>query len=131
MTPEETIQAITKKLTDYMIDIRDVIATRIRQTTEWKDIQRIPQNELAKYINNYYEDSPQYFWISCRLSGEDPIKKDLSKCIPILWDQEFDCEAYRNIGFNDGMAIVVTNLFQILGMEKEATDTFEATYNDD
>jgi hypothetical protein len=131
MTPEETIQAIIKKLTDYMIDIRDVIATRIRQTTEWKDIQRIPQNELAKYINNYYEDSPQHFWISCRLSGEDPIKKDLSKCIPILWDQEFDCEAYRNIGFNDGMAIVVTNLFQILGMEKEATDTFEATYNDD
>lgn len=131
MTPEETIQAIIKKLTDYMIDIRDVIATRIRQTTEWKDIQRIPQNELAKHINDNDEDSPQHFWISCRLSGEDPIKKDLSKCIPILWDQEFDCEAYRNIGFNDGMAIVVTNLFQILGMEKEATDTFEATYNDD
>lgn len=131
MSPEEKLQAITKKLLHYKEDIRDVIATRIRQTPEWVLIKSIPINELAKHINDYDEDSPQHFWISCRLSGEDPIMKDLSQCIPILWDQEFDCEAYRNIGFNDGMAIVVTKLFQLLGMEDEATATFEATYNDD
>jgi len=114
-----------------MNDIRDVIANRVKETPEWVLISNIPQNELPKHINDYGEDTPQHFWISCKLSGEDPIKKNLSKCIPILWNQEFDCETYRNIGFNDGMAIVVTNLFDILGMEKEASETFEATYNDD
>lgn len=131
MSPEEKLKAVTEKLLYYMNDIRDVIATRIKQTPEWVLISKIPQNELPKHINVYDEDTPQHFWISCKLSGEDPLKKDLSKCIPILWNQEFDCEAYRNIGFNDGMAIVVTNLFDILGMEKEASETFEATYNDD
>lgn len=129
MSPEEKLKAVTEKLLAYKNDIRDVIISRIKETSDWQQIQKYSKNQLPKHINDYDEDSPQHFWISCKLTGEDPLTKDLSKCIPILWDQEFECEDYRSIGFNDGMAIVVTNLFGVLGMEKEASETFEATYD--
>jgi len=131
MSPEEKLKAITEKLITYKNDVRDAIAYRIKQTAEWKRIHEYPQNELAKHINDYDEDTPQHFWISCRLTGEDPLMKGLGKSIPILYDEEFDCESYRNIGFNDGMAIAVMNLFDILDMQEEASDTFEAVYDDD
>lgn len=127
-TPE---QIIKEKLLELLNDVRFNAEDRIRNTELFKDIGSIEEIDLPKHINDYPVGSPGHHIITCRLSGEDPFEKDLSLCMQILWDVEFDYEDYQNIGYNDGQATTLSILFNALGMKTEATQAMEATYNSD
>lgn len=127
-TPE---QLIKEKLLELLNGVRLNVELRVRDTETYQEVSNFKDIELPLHINNYSEDSPEHFIISCRLSGEDPFEKDLSRCVQILWNVEFNMEEYQNIGYNDGQATILSILFNALGMEKEATQAMEATYNYD
>jgi hypothetical protein len=123
--------ALIEKLLYYKNDVRDNMEYRVKECASYKEIMGFPDEELPLRINAWNEGSPQHFLISCRLSGDDPLTKDLSKCIELLWDVEFDMEAYKNIGYNDGLASVTSTLLDIAGMKDEAAQAIDATYNFD
>jgi hypothetical protein len=123
--------AIIKELLRQKDDVRDNTTIRIKDTEVYKKIQDIPKKDLALHINEYNPDSPAHFLITCRLSGDDPFKKDFNKCIELLYDVEFNMEAYRNIGYNDGLAVLTSILLRIAGFEKDADAAIQATYNAD
>lgn len=125
------LDSLVKKLLELKEDVRDNMEYRIKEASEYKELMEIPQDKLPLHINDYDPDSAKHFIIKCRLSGEDPFKKDLAKCSEILYDVAFDMEAYTNIGYNDGLATAVSMLLNIAGLEKEATQALEATYSCD
>lgn len=127
-TPE---QIIKEKLLELLNEVRFNAENRIRNTEEYREIAAIKDIDLPKHINDYPAGSPKYYIISCRLSGEDPFEKNLSLCMQILWDVEFDMEDYQNIGYNDGQATTLSMMFNALGMKEEATQAMEATYKFD
>lgn len=127
-TPE---QIITAKLLELLNDVRFNAEDRIKETEIYQEIAAIEDIDLPKHINDYPAGSPGHHIISCRLSGEDPFEKNLSLCMQILWDVEFDYEDYQNIGYNDGQAVTLSIMFNALGMKEEATQAMEATYKSD
>jgi len=132
MNLDKTIlDSLVKKLLELKDDVRDNVEYRIKETSIYKELQAIPQDKLPLHINDYEQDSAKHFIIKCRLSGEDPFKKDLAKCSEILYDVEFDVEAYCNVGYNDGLATSVSMLLSIAGLEDEAKQALEATYSCD
>lgn len=126
----DAYKAIIEKLLYYKDDVQDNTVYRIKETYLYKELQAIPEEDLGRYINKYPTDSASHFFISCRLSGDDPFEKDLLKCVGLLNDIAFDIEAYRNIGYNDGLASLTSTLLTIVGMDKEATQAIDATYSD-
>lgn len=127
-TPE---QIITEKLLELLNDVRFNAEDRIKETETYQEIDAIEDIDLPKHINDYTAGSPGHHIISCRLAGEDPFEKNLSLCMQILWDVEFDYEDYQNIGYNDGQAVTLSIMFNALGMKEEATQAMEATYKSD
>lgn len=127
-TPE---QIIKEKLLELLNDVRFNAEDRIRNSQVYQEIAAIEDIDLPKHINDYYTGSPGHHIISCRLSGEDPFEKDLSLCMQILWDVEFDYEDYQNIGYNDGQATTLSIMFNAIGMKEKVTQAMEATYNSD
>lgn len=121
--------ALIAELIRYKDDVRDNMEYRVKESAPYKELMGLPDEELPLRINAWYDDSPQHFIISCRLSGDDPIKKDLAKCIELLYDIEFDMDAYKNIGYNDGLASATSSLLNIVGMKDEAAQAIDATYN--
>jgi len=125
------IDLLVKKLIELKEDARYNIACRVKDSSAYKEVESIPENELPLHINDHDPDSPKHFLISCRLSGDDPFEKDLCKCVEILYDVEFNMDSYREIGYNDGLATSVSMLLDIVGMEKEANQAREAIYSCD
>jgi hypothetical protein len=131
LTTEEKLNAVIKMLQTIKMDSRFCIADKIRNNSDYKSLMDITDRDLPLHINDYDPETPQHFIISCRLSGEDPIEKNLSKCIELLYDQEFSYEDYKNIGYNDGQASAVCRVFEALGMNEDAKQAIDATYNFD
>lgn len=127
-TPEQIIKS---KLLELLSDVRGNAEERVKESPLYKEIEAISDRDLPKHINDYPTGSAGHHIISCRLSKEDPFEKDLSRCIEILWDVEFDMEDYQNIGYNDGMATTLSILFNALDMKQESTRAMEATYSSD
>lgn len=127
----DVYKKMIEKLIYFKNDVRDNIIYRIKDTDLYKAIQAIPKNSLALFINEYEADSAGHLFITCKLQGDDPFEKDLAKCIEVLWNTEFDMEAYKNIGYNDGLAYVTSEMLKILGMEKESTQAIDSTYDFD
>jgi hypothetical protein len=131
LTMEEKLNAVIKILQTMKMDSRFCISDKIRNNPDYKELMAINKRDLPKNINNHDPDSPHHFIISCRLSGEDPIEKNLSKCIELLYNQEFSYEDYKNIGYNDGQASAVSRVFEAIGMNEDARQAIDATYNFD
>jgi hypothetical protein len=127
-TPE---QIIKEKSLELLNEVRFNAENRIRNTEEYQKIAAIKDIDLPKHINDYPVGSPKHHIISCRLSGEDSFDKNLSLCMQLLWDVEFNYEDYQNIGYNDGQAVTLSIIFNALGMKEEATQVMEATYKSD
>jgi hypothetical protein len=123
--------AMVTKLRFYANDVRDNMEYRIQNSLEYIKLMDIPDEEIPLHINNYDTDSYQHLILSCRLSGEDPVKKDLAKCITLLWDVSFDSEAYKNIGYNDGLASATSSLLDEAGLKEESIRVLDATYSSD
>lgn len=122
-------EALISELLRQKEDVRDNTMYRIKETEVYKKIQAIPHNELALHINDYEPDTTGHLLISCRLSGDDPFEKNFNKCIELLYDVAFDMDAYRNIGYNDGLATLTSILLKIAGQDKDADAALEAAYN--
>lgn len=120
---------IIKKLQYYTSDVRENMEYRVKGSTRYLELFNIPDNKLPLFINNWCVDSPEHFIISCRLSKEDPFKKNLNKCIELLYDVEFNMEEYKNIGYNDGLATLTSILLDIAGYGEEARQAIDATYS--
>lgn len=127
----KVLEAIVKELLRYKEDVRDNIQFRVTETERYKKIQAIPADDLPLYINKYPEDTVEEFLYDCRLKNEDPFKVNFCFCSQLLWDETFDTEAYRNIGYNDGLSPLTATLLRIAGYTKEANEALEATYRDD
>ena len=110
-------------------DARDAMVSKIKESDSYVHLMGIPHNRLAMYINDYPIHSAKHFILKCRMEDVDPIKADLSKCIELLWDQEFGVEDYREIGFNDGMIHVLSKMFDALGMEVASKEVLDFAYN--
>jgi hypothetical protein len=123
--------ALISELLRMKEDVRDNVSYRIKETETYKKIQAIPQNELALHINEYDPDSPGHLLVSCRLSGDDPLERDLSKCVELLYDVEFNMESYMNIGYNDGLAGAISTLLKTVGLDEDADKAMEAIYKFD
>lgn len=131
LTTEEKLNAVIKILQTIKMDSRFCISDKIRNNSDYKELMAISKRDLPKNINIYDPDSPHHFIISCRLSGEDPIEKNIAKCIELLYDQEFDVEDYKSIGYNDGQASAVSRVFDALGMNEDANQALDVTYSFD
>lgn len=128
---EPIIRAYNKlvmKLIAYKDEAREYITNKIKNTPTYKEIEKLKTEDLPLHINDYDSDTTEHFFLSCRLQGEDPFQKDLSRCIELLYDVEFSMEEYKNIGYNDGTAIATHYLLKEIGMNEEADQAFQATY---
>jgi len=123
--------AMRDKLLTYMRDVRFNSEQRIRHAEPFKKISEIPEDKLPLYINTHEEDSPEHFFIQCRLSGDDPFEKDLGKCLELLYNEEFNMETYKNIGYNDGVASITASLLEAANMPEQSTAASEAIYTFD
>lgn len=128
-SPEEKLNAIIEILQTMKLEARFCTADRVRETQDYKKLEAIPKKDLPLHINEHDPDSPSHFIIQCRLSGDDPFEKNLNKCAQILWDQEFDVETYKNIGYNDGLATAVSIIFDTLSMNEDSSNVIEAVYS--
>lgn len=112
-------------------DARDATVSKIKESDSYIFLMGIPHNRLAMYINDYPTHSAKYFILKCRMEDVDPIKADISKCVELLWDQEFKMEDYKSIGYNDGMIHVLSKLFDALDMEAASKEVLKYAYNID
>lgn len=125
---------ILKNLTDKIYklkdDTRDFMVDTISSQEAYKDLMGIPVDEIPLHINQYSQDSYQYFILTCRLKGKNPLEVDITRCIELLWDCEFSVDDYKEIGYNDGMIDTLNLLLRILGDEKAAQETMLLKYNE-
>jgi hypothetical protein len=125
-------EKMIKKLIEFKDVVRQSSELRIKNTDDFNFwMNKCPEIELPLRINTHPADSPIHFLISCRLSGEDPLEKDLFRCMPLLYNEEFDYEDYKNIGYTDGSADVTASLLKIAEMPKESNEASDATYSTD
>ena len=76
-----------------------------------------PLDKLPLLINEYDEGSLPAQLIANRLEGKEVAVSDL---IPLLYDENFDAEDYRNLGYNDGQASILSDLLTLLGDHENA-----------
>jgi hypothetical protein len=127
----DAYEKMIAKLIEYKNDARQSCELRIKNTDTYVGIYAIPEKELPLHINDYEEDTPERYLISCRLSSENPFEKDLAICMKILYDEDFDVETYKNIGYTDGLALTVSTLLNTAGMTTESNQASDAVYDFD
>jgi hypothetical protein len=127
----DAYEKMIAKLIEYKNDARQSCELRIKNTCTYVSIYEIPKRELPLHINDYDADSPHHFLISCRLSGDDPFEKDLAICMKLLYDEEFDVDTYKNIGYTDGSADATASLLALAGLINESNQASEAVYSSD
>jgi hypothetical protein len=128
---EPIIRAYNKlvmKLISYKDEAREYITNKIKKSQAYEEIGAIKTEDLPLHINDYDSDTTEHFLLSCRLQGEDPFKKDLPRCVELLYNEEFSTEEYKEIGYNDGTAVTTHYLLREIGMDDAADQAFEATY---
>jgi hypothetical protein len=127
----DAYEKMIAKLIQYKNDVRTSSELRVKNTDTYVSIYAIPKRKLPLHINLYEVDTPERHLISCRLSGDDPFEKDLAICMKLLYDEEFDVDTYKNIGYTDGSALTVSALLNIAGMTTESTQASDAVYSSD
>lgn len=124
----EQCDKIKKKLDEFTEDARDFIIQEIHDHDENSHaLIEMPLEQLPLHINDYPQSSIQNKIIADRLEGKE-IK--LSDLMQILWDCEFNYDDYKQLGHNDGMIYVISQIYTILGDEKGRERVCEATYSD-
>jgi hypothetical protein len=127
-----TIEAYNKlltKLNTFKNDVRTNAILRIQKTLSYMVIANFKKEELPLHINDYKEDSPEYFIITSFLEGKDPFEENISKCMQLLYDVEFSASDYMDIGYSDGMAVATHLLYDEIGKKEESHQAFEVIYS--
>lgn len=128
----DAYEKMIERLMVFKREARVSCELRIKHTDSYDYwMNKCPEIELPLRINTHPADSAIHFLISCRLSGEDPLEKDLARCMPILYDEEFDIDTYKSIGYTDGTAEVTASILKIAGMDRDSTEASDAIYSSD
>lgn len=125
----DAFNKIKKELLSEKDNLINFIISTIKNQIDYQELQSIPFEEIALHINEYDKGSYEFFFLSCRLSNEDPFEKNIGSCMYLLFNQSFDTEDYQRIGVNDGKIEVVSYLLSLIGLEKEAEEVSQAKYN--
>lgn len=110
---------------------QEFIRETITQTSTYQDLDNIEKDDIPLHITDLIPGTFQHHILKCRLEGTDPLEENLSLCMQILWDTEFNVDDYRNVGRNDGQIDILSLLLKKLDMHTEAEKVSEAQYTID
>jgi len=117
-------------LLDRLSSVEFSITLTVKDSTTYKRLMEIPDKDLPLVITKYPEGSCEHFILDCRLSGKDPFETNLSKCLELLYDEEFDMEDYNKVGYNDGVLSTLSELFTQLDMTEESKRATSLIYGE-
>lgn len=125
----DTYNKIKEELLSQSENAQAFIINTIKNQEDYEELQDIPVDEIALYINKYDKESYEFHFLFCRLANKDPFKENLRKCMYLLYYQDFDTEDYPKIGKNDGAIHIISKLLSLMGLEEEAEKVSQAKYN--
>lgn len=122
----------TKRLLKRSLDILEQCKDYLRdhackEGVTFGDAQRIPFNDLPKYVND--ENELKKDIVLARLRKEK-ISDDPQFILRSLYDVAFDVETYKNIGMNDGTLMTLKIIFEELGDKVHAKECYDWLYSE-
>lgn len=124
----EKCDKLKKILLEIKEDVRDYITGVLKDSKNVQEALEMPLEDIPLHLNDQSRHEVQKRIMKIRLEGKDPFEEDLGNIVPILADEEFDYEYYREIGYNDGMSQTVGRLLDVIELKEDARQAREATY---